>query len=149
MSLDTLLQDEKTRLDKEALKLRGQINTAELRLQEIHIRLKHVEGLLGTNEMNESSIAESSSAMSRSLTDIAEEVLGERNGESMYYKDLAQEVQSRGGNIAGDNAAALLVSYLVKDDRFVRPVRKGFYALRRDYPNAKNVGARKRRRNSD
>lgn len=149
MSLDTLLQDEKLRLDKESLQLQEQISTAEQRLQEIQIRLKHVEGLLGTNDMNKTSIPETSNATGRSLTDIAEEVLGERNGESMYYKDLAQEVQSRGGNLAGDNAAALLVSYLVNDDRFVRPVRKGFYALRRDYPNAKNVGARKRRRNSD
>ena len=58
----------------------------------------------------------------------------------MYYKDLAAEVQNRGGDISGENAAQILVARLVKDERFVRPVRKGFYALRKDYPRAKKCG---------
>ena len=63
----------------------------------------------------------------------------------MYYKDLAVEVKARGGDIPDANAAQNLVARLVNDERFVRPVRKGFYGLRQDYPRAQNVGQRKKR----
>ena len=33
-----------------------------------------------------------------------------------------------------------------EEKRFIRPTSKGFYALREDYPDARNVGARRRRR---
>ena len=60
----------------------------------------------------------------------------------MYYKELAQEVLSRGGTLNGATPAATLTARMVRDERFVRPTAKGFYALRRDYPTARNVGAR-------
>ena len=66
----------------------------------------------------------------------------------MYYKELADEVMARGGDLTGENAANILVARLVNDERFVRPIQKGYYALRSDYPNAKNVGERRRRRGS-
>ncbi|MYB77752.1 MAG: hypothetical protein F4X83_11825 [Chloroflexi bacterium] len=149
MSLDTLLRAEKTRLEEEKQGLQEEIAAAKERLQEIQSRLHHVEGLLGTTDTNETVFPQIPSMNGRSLTDIAEEILAERSREPMHYKDLAHEVQTRGGTFSGENVAALLNARLVNDERFVRPVRKGFYALRRDYPNAKNVGARKRRRNSD
>ena len=147
--LDTLLQSERSRLDEERRTLRDNISEAEKRLREVQTRLNHVEGLLGTSEPAETTMVGSAISAERSLTDMAEEILGEREREPMYYKDLAREVQSRGGGLTGENAANILVARLVGDDRFVRPLRKGFYALRRDYPSAKNVGARKRRRSSE
>ena len=60
----------------------------------------------------------------------------------MYYKDLAQEVVRRGGILKGARPWANLTARMVQDERFVRPTAKGFYALRRDYPTARNVGAR-------
>ena len=72
-------------------------------------------------------------------------ILSERDGETMHYKDLAEQVLTRNGDIRGDNPARNLVARLVNDDRFVRPARKGFYGLRRDYPTARNVGQRKTR----
>ena len=149
MELDTLLQAEKTRLSKEADKLEQEIESARSRLREIHSRLEHVEGLLGNDSVTHPSEPEAMNTNGRALTDIAAEILAERERNPMHYKELAEEVQARGGIFSGENVAALLNARLVNDDRFVRPVRKGFYALRRDYPDAKNVGARKRRRNSD
>ena len=63
----------------------------------------------------------------------------------MHYKDLAEEVKAQGGDLSGENAAQVLVARLVKDDRFVRPARRGFYGLREDYPGARSVGERKKR----
>ncbi len=74
----------------------------------------------------------------------------------MHYRDLADELIRRGAVIRGQDPAGALVSRMTQDDkrrteadkRFVRPTSKGFYALREDYPNARNVGARRRRRNA-
>lgn len=147
MELHTLLEDEKSRLTAQKLKLQKRIKEAEFQLREVQVRLHHVEGLLGTSESNGMEAGEKAkNSTVPSLTDIAEEVLTERDREPMHYKDLAREVQSRGGNLSDENGANILVARLVNDDRFVRPMRKGYYALRRDYPNARNVGARKSRR---
>ncbi len=146
--LNKLLQDEKFQLNKERQTLQEDIAAAEKRLHEIQVRLRHVEGLLGTNDVTETVSSQETNSVRRSLTDIAEEILREREREPMYYKELAAEVEARGGDLTGENAANILVARLVNDKRFVRPVRKGFYALRSDYPNAKNVGERRRRRGS-
>ena len=80
-----------------------------------------------------------------SAVDIAFQILAERNGETMHYKQLTQEVLSRNGEINGTDPARGLIARLVNDDRFVRPARKGFYGLKRDYPAATSVGRRKAR----
>ena len=146
IGLDNLLLAEKDQLDKERHTLQAQITAAEKRLKEIHVRLRHVDGLLGVSESSEAVSTRASKPVGRTMTDLAAEILDDRQGDPMHYKDLALEVQSRGGDLSGVNVANILVARLVGDDRFVRPVRKGYYALKRDYPDAKNVGARKRRR---
>ena len=146
VDLNSLLQAEKTRLEEEKQTLQEQFAVAEMRLREIQVRLQHVEGLLGTDKAAETVLPGAPNSVERNVTDIAEEILAEREREPMHYKDLAREVQARGGGLSGENAANVLVARLVSDDRFVRPLRKGFYARRRDYPTARNVGARKKRR---
>ena len=148
IQLNTLLQSEKSRLDEESQTIQENIAVAEKRFREIEVRLRHIDGLLGMSNTTEIVSSQATISVERSLTDIAEEILRERNRDPMHYKDLTREVQFRGGNLSGDNAANILVARLVSDERFLRPVRKGFYALRKDYPNAKNVGARKKRRAS-
>ena len=81
-----------------------------------------------------------------SAVEIAFQILAERNGETMHYKDLTHEVLARNGEIHGAEPARNLIARLVTDDRFVRPARKGFYGLRRDYPTAASVGRRTTRR---
>ena len=144
-NLHLLLIAERDQLDTEREKLANQVNQAEARMRAIDERLTHVVALL--EKSAEVPIARTRTIPARrDIADLAAEVLGERNKESMYYKDLAREVQGRGGNLSGDNAPAVLVARLVSDGRFVRPIRKGFYALREDYPTAPNVGSRKKRR---
>ena len=142
--LEQALQAEKESLEEEQEALRIQVAEADARLREIEERLAHVHGLLSPSSTTMRAPGLNGLHPALTAADIAFEVLAERNGESMYYKDLAAEVQNRGGDISGENAAQILVARLVKDERFLRPVRKGFYALRKDYPRAKNVGERKR-----
>ncbi len=148
MQLDTLLRVERERLDKERQEREACIARDQARLQEVNARLRNVEGLLGTNEADGMALPEATNTVGHSVTDIAVEILSEREGKPMHYKDLTQEVQRRGGNLTGENAPHILVARLVNDERFVRPERKGHYALTRNYPSVKSVGARKKPRGS-
>jgi hypothetical protein len=78
--------------------------------------------------------------------EIAHSVLEESGADPIHYKELAKIVIERGGEIPGVDPAQTLVSRLVKDERFVRPFRRGWYALRLHHPKAKNIGARRKRR---
>ena len=159
-NLHLLLQDERRQLEQELEGVRSCISSDQARLTEIIHRLRHVNALLGDGEMDGPTNGGSSGALASTLraemssaTDMAAKVLSERKKEPMYYKDLAHEVIKRGVHINGAEPGATLVAKLVHDERFIRPISKGFYALRKDYPNARNVGAkskttRRRRRSS-
>ena len=147
--LSVLLKREQIRLGTERQNLEKQISEANAELLEISERLRYVNGLLGPSKANENDPSEYSQPRIRDIRDIAAEILGERKGEPMHYKKLAEEVQARGGDIPGLDAANTLLSRLVKDERFVRPTRRGFYGLRADYPGTESVGARKPSEKSD
>ena len=155
--LEAMLLEERSRLRMERKDLREQISAAKGELKEREERLAHVEGLLGPNHAledvsEESPLPDSRDIPlpdSRNITDIAVDILSERNRMPVHYRELAKEIQARGGNIPGIDKDHTLIARLVKDDRFVRPTRRGIYALQRDYPDAKSVGARKPRANSD
>ena len=150
--LNTLLDAESQQLEGEAVGLQARINQDSDRLAVVQRRLAHVRALLregGTPEVRDAHAVPqgdygngAGDGTSSNVCDIAVEILSERNGESMYYKDLAEEVIRRGGRLTGPTPWASLTARMVQDPRFVRPVAKGFYALRKDYPNARNVGAR-------
>ena len=143
--LGAMLATERRRLEQERDELAAQIREATTRVSVIEARLQHVDALLDEGG-DHPPIPPEMQSQKRDIADMAAEVLAERNGEPLYYKELAAEVIARGGEIGGASPSATLTARLVRDDRFVRPVRKGFYALRKDYPNAPNVGARKRQR---
>ena len=65
----------------------------------------------------------------------------------MHYAELAEEVEARGGNLPGVNSANTPVARLVNCRRFFRPARRGYSALRADYPDVENVEARGLREN--
>ena len=146
--LNTLLKAEYRRLEAEEADLQEKIRQGADQLSHIRGRLEHVRALLGKEEVTESRARGSQELSNRpdntplNVGDLAIEILGERGGKPMYYKDLAQEVISRGGILKGATPWASLAARMVHDERFVRPTAKGFYALRRDYPTARNVGAR-------
>lgn len=146
--LEKLLHEEKNRLEREAIETRARISADESRLRHIDESLLHINALLDQDEAAPAEPRTLKAASERSVLDLAADILAEREREPMYYKDLAKEVQARGGALGGTTPAQTLVARLVNDPRFVRPTRKGFYALRGDYPNARNIGARKNRRRS-
>lgn len=75
--------------------------------------------------------------------DVAIEILREKNGDEMHYKLLAQEVVQRGGHLPEKSPEAALNAIMNRDNRFVRPRRRGFYALREHHPRVKeNAGRR-------
>ena len=142
------LQEEQKRLITEGRELREQISKAERSLQVVSALLVHVEGLL---ELNHESVADSSEnpfPNGRDIRDIAVDILSARGGELMHFAALADEIQARGGDIPGVDAANTLLSRLVRDERFVRP-KRGHYALKADYPDVESVGVRRRRVNGD
>ena len=159
-SLESSLRGERDRLQREIEQLREEIAAKELLTRTKIERLGHVQALLSHDSSPVAKPApkrlESSAASTPSpkLLEMAEEILRERAGEPMHYRDLADELIKRGAIIRGQDPAGALVSRMTQDDnrradgekRFVRPTSKGFYALREDYPNARNVGARRRRR---
>ena len=147
-NLNTLLEAERRQLEIEQADLQEKIRQGADQLALVKSRLEHILALLGketvTDSRGEGSQKSSNTIDNTSATicDIAAKILGERNAEPMYYKELAQEVVSRGGILNGVTPWATLTARMVQDERFVRPTAKGFYALRRDYPAARNVGAR-------
>lgn len=157
-NLNTLLEAERSRLESEQADLQEQVRMGAERLAKIRSRLEHILALLGKESQagghREDSQTPSgpSDNTTSTICDIAVAILSERNAEPMYYKDLAEEVVKRGGILNGVTPWATLTARMVQDERFVRPTAKGFYALRRDYPTARNVGARlkgSRRRRSN
>ena len=148
--LPNLLAKECARLESEAVELREQIKTDSSRLRYVEGQLVHVRALLqqdvdaGGPDSIRLPYADNPNGPVPSVCDIAAEVLRERGREPMYYKDLTEEVIRRGGVLNGKTPEATLTARMVRDDRFIRPTSKGFYALRADYPNARNVGARHR-----
>ena len=156
--LNRLLNEERQELDTELETIRSHISSAESRLSQIIQRLRHVRALLGEDECDESEAVAntlrqpSRNGVAKTVCDISADILSERNGQPMYYKELATEVINRGGTLGGHTPGATLVSRMVHDPRFVRPTAKGYYALRSDYPTARNVGAKtqatRRRSNS-
>ena len=79
----------------------------------------------------------------RDVAELAYEILVARGKKPMYYEELAAEVVKAGGHLGGATPAQTLVARISRDQRFVRPEKRGWYAAREFYPKAKNVGARK------
>ena len=150
-TLESLLAAERSQLEEEAISLQRQVALAQERLAKVRRRLDLVCGLLDEKQgAPGAGAAPHERQASRNgdgilVCDLAELVLAERGGQPMYYKDLAEEIVLRDGVLGGQSPGANLTARLVADERFVRPTAKGFYALRKDYPNARNVGARRRR----
>ena len=157
--LEEALEGERNKLEEKMRCLLKEITDAQRRFKDAEDRLNLVAGLLGQNQDQLTRADDPSGQVGRqltskgraptaSVTSIAKEILSEQPGDPpppMYYKDLAREILNRGGDLYGNNPPQMLVAQLVRDEDFVRPEHKGYYALTKDYPKARNVGARKRR----
>ena len=111
--LSKLLYVECQQLEKEAADIQERISKDEGRLSVLQRRLEHIRALLGDEGTqgppNAGPLAQHNyvNGTGSSVCDIAAEVLSERNGAPMYYKDLAGEVIKRGGPLHGETPWAV------------------------------------------
>lgn len=141
--LQQSLIGERDRLQPEIDHLRQELASKEQRLHHVLALLSN-EPIAGESPPRRAR-PRSGVTPTAQLLDMTEAILRERDSEPMHYRDLTDEIRQRGGVIGGKDAAASLVSRMTQDkaQRFIRPTSKGFYALREDYPNARNVGAKR------
>jgi hypothetical protein len=162
--LEKALTAEEERLTEQRLQLETSIRQMQADLEAIDVRLSHVRALLRTERAGGDAVCDESASAHSPPADvpdragvpreeldpveIAFEALRERRGEPLHYRELAGLVISRGAILPGNDKAGTLVSRLVRDERFVRPLRRGYYALRLDYPKARNIGSRRPKKGS-
>ena len=83
------------------------------------------------------------------ILNIAEEILKQRGGADMHYSELADAVRKQGGNLPqhAKSRHDTLIRMMNEDpqQRFIRPKRRGFYALTADHPGTQSVGSRRTR----
>ena len=134
------LRQEEDKLQRVAASLENLITSAGGKWEEVQARTKAIHCSSAVQEA-----ADSIEPQTRVQADIAVEILEEQGKEPMHYRKLTEEVQMRGGKLNGQDPSASLNAVLNRDDRFVRPFRRGYYALRKHYPNLRrNVGTRRR-----
>jgi len=152
-ALKSALECERTALEAKRNELEQEISQLKSEMEAVSFRLGHVTALLRGPEMKEvgeerklGSQETETAEESADPVEIAYRYLEEHGAEPVYYRELADVVKERGGELEGTDPAITLVSRLVADNRFVRPFRRGWYALRMYYPKARSVGARKKRK---
>ena len=147
------LEREKTALEARRQELEQLIASLEADKEAVSFRLGHVNALIrepateaaAEDEQADTQRVEASDDAADPL-EIAYGILEKRGAEPIYYRELAELVRQKGGDLEGSDPAMTLVSKLVTDDRFVRPFRRGWYALRAHYPKTRSVGQRKKHR---
>ena len=85
----------------------------------------------------------------KDTADVAVEILREAGGKDMHYVELAKNVKARGGNLPEHprSSTATLNRILNSDPRFIRPFRRGYYALKEHFPNVnRSIGKRLNKR---
>jgi len=145
------LEHEKTSLEAKRHELEQEMARLKNEMEAVSFRLGHVTALLRGPEMEEvgeernpDSQETATAEESTDPVEIAYRYLEEHGTEPVHYRELANVVKGRGGDLEGTDPAITLVSRLVADNRFVRPFRRGWYSLRVYYPKARSVGARKK-----
>jgi len=94
---------------------------------------------------------ETEGTRNRSDAEIANQIydiLDELNGEEMHYRQIPEKLVANRWRFPTNNKASRDVwvnRVLNEDPRFVRPSRRGYYALKKHHPNVtRSVGERQR-----
>ena len=134
-------------LRKELRRLGSEIVERQNRLAKVAQLISHLEGVLelSSDEHKPDEKPALRRADYKEICDLVEKILAEREKKPVHYRELADEVKRRGIELGGTDPGGTLVAKISKEPRFVRPASRGFYALRKDYPDARNVGEHKRR----
>lgn len=151
--LSSALERERAALEARRSEIEQDIACLEAEREAVLFKLGHVIALLrGTEDKGDKEDKQIPAQVtgeadrSRDPVELAYTILEEHGTEPIHYRELADLVKQRGGDLEGSDPAMTLVSRLVADDRFVRPFRRGWYALRVHYPNVRSVGLRKKKK---
>lgn len=125
----------------------GNIRVLDAERSKINAEVIALRSLIAIDDGQPVDDRASASAYAADPRDVAVAILREKNGEDMHYKLLAQEVVDRGGHLPEKSPAAALNAIMNRDRRFVRPNRRGFYALREHHPRVKENAGRRHPRN--
>ena len=152
------LEEELTVEYERLQELQSDLQSQMERIQEQHEhgaeRLRHIQALIPKRisaSPPDGAAGDSTPGMtvpndgSLDAVEAAFSILQAHGAEPIHYRELASLVIERGAELGGKDPAQTLVSRLVTDERFVRPLRRGWYGLRIHFPKAKSVGARKKR----
>lgn len=140
------MQDRRKSISDELIQLREELEALDDQMEHVKALLQYIpgdDGLRLALEVAQQPVAQTGNH-SDDPVELAHSVLEGRSGEPVHYRELADLVMQRGGELGGQDPAQALVSRMVRDDRFVRPHRRGWYALRMHFPRVKSVGARKK-----
>lgn len=137
-----------TELRDEAEVLKGEIEERQRRLANLAQLINRLEEVLELSTIEDAPDAKPvlRHANYKEICNLVAQILAEHDKKPVHFRQLADEVRRRGIRLGGADPGRTLVAKLVWDDRFIRPERKGYYALREDYPDAPNVGERKNQR---
>ena len=155
--LNNLMSEDVRALDAIRLKnlkeqrdaLEEEIDEKKIELQKVNNHIEALQVLQGEEDKikpkPDNTAAEGHPISSTTAPlEIAHQILKERKGADIHYTELAEEVVKRGGELR-DGSANLLNTLLTSDrrKRFVRPYRRGRYALKEDHPDLeRSVGER-------
>ena len=159
--LNDALGEELRRVERAEAELEAQLRDLAAQLDAVRRKRDLVKALLempagsaaedGAKAANASAVVaglgrsgEKPSANGRSVADIAYKILLDRGKNPMHFEDLADRVKAAGGTLGGASPSQTLIARICKDDRFVRPQKRGWYAAAQFYPRARSVGRRKR-----
>ncbi len=146
------IEREMNDIENEMQDMRRELEASQNILDQKVGQLKLLERFLESAgiEVQEGSQEKDNSKLHRTdwtkILNYAEQILRERNGEHMNFRSLYGELKNLGVEITVKRPEIRLTQALAYDDRFVRPKRRGHYALREDYPDTRNVGERKNRK---
>lgn len=151
-TMHNAIEQEMNNIEIELQDMRRELEASQTILDQRDGQLKLLERFLESAgiEVQEGSQKKDKSKLHRTdwtkILNYAEQILRERNGEHMNFRSLYEELENRGVEITTKRPEIRLTQALAYDDRFVRPKRRGHYALREDYPDTRNVGERKNRK---
>ena len=141
---------ERDRLNTELTSLRAYIRKLQDLLGEDPLETEDYELLAGVSPARDQAPAPTPlDERTERILNLAESVLKQRRPRDMHYSDIADAVSAKGGNLPQHTKSRhdTLIRMMNEDPRarFIRPHRRGFYALSEDYPDSENVGTRRAR----
>ncbi|MCE2488884.1 MAG: hypothetical protein J4G17_02795 [Anaerolineae bacterium] len=143
-SMIALMEASRKELKQRELLLQKRIQEQQKELKRVRAQLSHLDGFLSLEHgTTRESAATSGRSSGAEICKMVEVILRENGNAPMHYRKLTEEVQKRGVVVCGIEPEKTLLSSISKDNRFIRPAKRGQYALR-EYKDPQSDAKRKK-----